>query len=265
MDKHLNCFYSYNRDNELIENNITRALIITLMNVSKGTKNYILSTLLSKADSGSRVYSFTDACFALQNNIRSDNIKEIKDNYILTIADDTFIQNENEYFSIKNIVKETLESGEPPPGSEPMLLELCSGSIPDAWIYDKISNYSFLVECKIRGDCLYYAQIIRHANKNYGITDLDVLKNKTISRTWNDILEVIDQLQKADDHLCNIDQFLIRNFLEFLSYCGYFLFKGIEMEKVPFLNLDTVISTSETFKLFDFASLGAPVNLFTLE
>lgn len=267
VDKHLNCFYSYNRDNKLIENNLTRALIITLMNVSNGTKSNILSTLLNTEDSGTRLYSFTDACFALQNNISPKIIKEIKGKYILTIAGDSFIQKETEYNSIKDYVKEMLENGEPSPGSEHMLSELRSGSIPDAWIYDeRDKHYCFLVECKLPEDSLYYEQIIRHANKHFGITDLDVLENKTIRLTWNDILEAIDKLTtKADDNLCTIDQFLINNFVEFLSFYRIYLFKGIEIGEVPCLNMGTIISTSETFKLFDFASLGEPINCFTLD
>ncbi len=265
MDKHLNCFYSYNRDNELIENNLTRALIITLMNLSNDIKNNILSILLNTEDIGTRMYSFTDACFALQNNISPNIIKETKEKYILTIAGSTFIQQEAEYNSIKDRAKEMLENAEPPPGSEHILSELSSGSIPDAWIYDeRDKHFCFLVECKLPGDSLYYEQIIRHANKHFGITDLDVLENKTIRLTWNDILEAIDQLTKTDDNICNIDQFLINNFVEFLSFYEIFLFKGIEIGKVPCLNMGTIISTSETFKLFDFESLGEPTNSFTL-
>ena len=36
-DRYLNLFYSYNRDNELIENNLTRAFIVTLQTIEPAT------------------------------------------------------------------------------------------------------------------------------------------------------------------------------------------------------------------------------------
>ena len=265
MDKHLNCFYSYNRDNELIENNLTRALIVTLMNISKSTKIYMLSALLKTEDTGSIEYSFADACFALQNNISPNTINQIKSKYILTIADDTFIQNKAEYLSFRNKVKETLESREPSKENEAMFSELCSGSIPDAWIYDKNGDYCFLIECKSQGDRLYYEQIIRHANKHFGITDLDALENITINLTWNNILEAIDKLRVEDDNLFKTDRFLLINLVEYLSFFGVFLFKGVDLEEVPLLNMGKIISTSETFELFDFARLKLPTDQFALD
>lgn len=74
-DRHLNLFYTYNRDNELIENNLTRAFIVFLSTVSGEVRHKILSTLLGRSDktNGSSAdaegLDFKDACFALQSNI----------------------------------------------------------------------------------------------------------------------------------------------------------------------------------------------------
>ena len=45
-DRHLNLFFSYNSDNELIENNLTRAFVVMLRAVGPSTRERILHHLL---------------------------------------------------------------------------------------------------------------------------------------------------------------------------------------------------------------------------
>ena len=44
-DQHLNLFYTYNRDSELIENNLTRAWIVTMRMLSAETRSQLLQAL----------------------------------------------------------------------------------------------------------------------------------------------------------------------------------------------------------------------------
>ena len=46
MDRHLNLFYTYNRDPEFIENNLTRAFIVTLRALGGDTRRALLKQLL---------------------------------------------------------------------------------------------------------------------------------------------------------------------------------------------------------------------------
>ncbi len=95
MDRHLNCFYSYNNDEELIENNLTRSLIVTLMGISDFTRGLMLSSLSGPFKN----CNFDDAEFALQNYI-SVNPKFFKHKYLVTLAADSMIQGMDEYLDI---------------------------------------------------------------------------------------------------------------------------------------------------------------------
>ncbi|GAF93132.1 unnamed protein product, partial [marine sediment metagenome] len=74
-DKYLNLFFSYNQDNELIEDNLTRAFILSLSLLSPSSLQVILSKLLTdpyKSNSTQQnpfEIDFSNAKFALQGNI----------------------------------------------------------------------------------------------------------------------------------------------------------------------------------------------------
>ena len=73
-DPHLNLFYSYNQDNELIENNLTRAWIVTLRMLSAEIRNLFLQTLFKNhlQVPDEQLPSFRTAHFALQGKYGVD-------------------------------------------------------------------------------------------------------------------------------------------------------------------------------------------------
>lgn len=253
MDKHLNCFYSYNNDEELIENNLTRSFIVTLTGISDVTRNKLLSSL----NPTFQAYNFTQAEFALQNNIPLNPV-HFKNKYIMTIATDTIIQNMDDYLDIdKETIKNTLINQSPPPGSDSLLNDICGRAIPDAWIYDPINyNCCFLIECKTQGDYLYYPQIVRHAYQHYRLMDLEEINLCTIKLTWDDILESIGLI----DHFMNDqEKFLIDNFIQFLTYFGFSLFRGFSFKSIPEQPI-LDISIKEYIQMFNFEGLGEPAD-----
>jgi len=82
MDRHLNCFYTYNQSNELIEDNLTRALIVTLSWLSNTTRN----SLLHKLKGVFPAFDFSTAKFSLHEIEFSPKI--FRNQYIMTISTD---------------------------------------------------------------------------------------------------------------------------------------------------------------------------------
>ena len=93
MDWHLNLFYSYNQDNKLIENNLTRAFIITLRMLSPDTRHRLLDDLLDNPLKrlGSDEISFHEAQMALQNHIDQVKVRRTPHRYLLTLANDRIV------------------------------------------------------------------------------------------------------------------------------------------------------------------------------
>lgn len=254
MDKHLNLFYSYNQDEELIENNLTRALIVTLMGISDNTRNIILSSLNDPLSQ----YNYNAVEFTLQGNVAT-RIKDYKNKYIITLASDKIIQSTEDYLAIdKDVIKETLCNQIPPSNSPSILKSLCGGAIPDAWIHDsKDHEYCFLIECKTQEDYLYFPQIIRHAYNYYGLTDLEEINKITIRLTWDDMLESIDLVSNFENEQ---EQFIIDNFINFLGFFGFSLFRGFDFQAMP-ARPSIDISTKESFQLFFFDKLKQPIDI----
>jgi hypothetical protein len=256
MDRHLNCFLSYNYDNELIENNLTRSFIVTLSGLSPETKNNLLTTLKSELS----CYNFYDACFALQDNIEI-NPRVFKQHKIITISTDNIVCNKDVFSAIdKDVIKATLLTKNVPSGAPDILKKLCSGSIPDAWIFDGVKHeYCFLIECKKQGDFIYYPQIIRHAFEHYGIADIDEVDLCTINITWYDILGNLNELVKGKKFQNLQEQFILNQAIEYLGFFGYCEFKGFnfpELTSIP--RPQHYLNITDKGKLFFFNKLDNP-------
>jgi hypothetical protein len=229
MDRHLNCFYTYNQSNELIEDNLTRALIVTLSWLSNTTRN----SLLHKLKGVFPAFDFSTAKFSLHEIEFSPKI--FRNQYIMTISTDLEYHLEKQYQSIdKTVIKYVLESNSLPPDVdieiEHLLLKLKSGSIPDAWVYDSKINYCFLIESKAQDNQVDYSQIIRHAYKNFGIKDMDLLRDCTIRYSWYDFLDVFTTIgQFANEQ----EDILINSFAQYLGFFGYLSFQGFRFHKFP--------------------------------
>ncbi len=253
MDRHLNSYLSYNYANELIENNLTRAFIVTLMGLSEETRNALLSSLSIVFSS----YDFSCAKFALQSNIEI-NPREPKNKYIVTLSTDTFYSLEDKFKSIKkDVIKSTLSSKVSPAGSPEILKDLCRGSIPDAWIYDEAGNYCFLIECKKQWDYIYYPQIIRHAYEYFGLDDIDEIEKCTVRLTWYDLLDAFLEIIENNRFSNRQEEFMIENFIQYLGFFGYSKFKGFNFTNLlAHPRIKFVID--EYMKLFIFKGLKKP-------
>ena len=114
-DRHLNLFYSYNQDNELIENNLTRAFVVSLQAVSPEVRNRFLKVLLQKEyirlklSGVVELSSFMNAEFSLQGYMNKEVARTFAHPYIITIASDRYQESGEEFQNDSN-------------------------SIPDAWI-----------------------------------------------------------------------------------------------------------------------------------
>lgn len=209
MDLHLNLFYSYNQGNELIENNLTRAFIVTLKLLTPITKHKLLHTLFSnllpQAQSGK--YSYYDAKVALQSHIDINKVRQMPERFLLTLASDRIILEE--------------EEGQIDWSSKIYF------SIPDGWIFDYQAGWVVLIESKVGINPLNEQQLVSHADKWLGIKSSHLAKH-LISANWRDVITAIQQIvtDVDADNLNQQERMLLSEFLDFLGYYGYRKFIG---------------------------------------
>lgn len=221
-DKHLNLFYSYNHDNELIENNITRALILLIDLVSEEMKNAILSKILNRSrNSKSNGFDFSKAKVALQDQINPEITLESTNKIMLTIS------------SFPDISKEG---------------ENQASSKPDAWFWDPRESYCILIEIKIGNNPLDYKQLKRHARKWFDIRNQDYdewSRTNVISISWNELLSILMDVEIIQKSPINeFDTKIMNHFVEFLSFFGYRFFKDFNFGNLFLSNFKLLGSTS---------------------
>lgn len=210
MDWHLNLFYSYNQDNELIENNLTRAFIVTLRLLSPITKHRLLHTLLKKSlcRFGEAELSFHSAKLALQSHIDLHRILRMPKRYLLTLTSDRIVLAEEE-------------------GQQDWSTKIYS-SIPDGWIYDYQAGWCILIEAKVGANPLNEQQLISHAVKWLSINS-SMLSSHLISLNWRDVISAIQQIESVIEinEINQQERMLLSEFMEFLGYYGYRKFEGL--------------------------------------
>lgn len=231
-DRHLNLFYTYNRDNELIENNLTRAFIVSLSIVSDETRHGLLSALFERSRTVTagpvsfETLDFTDARFALQSNIDRRLPKNAGRQLLLTVSTEPL-----------DFASSTAGSDmEPTDGS---LDDSAPTSVPDAWVYSNAQGYCILIESKVGSYPLNIGQLEAHARDWFG-TSLQALdsRNSLCSATWIDVLGMLRDFLNDNSCTAASEKTLLSHLMEFIGYYGYRLFDG-----------------------FDFGSLDAPPDL----
>ena len=219
-DKHHNLFYSYNLDNELIENNMTRAFIVTLRTVSNAAKSYVLSRLLKSLSTLDSTFKFDNVEFALQDRIPigKEQIRKIPHKFLIALTANDVIS-EFEKYEDPDLFESVMTS----PGIK-----------PDAWIYDKSAEprYCFLIECKPSGSVLSADQIIAYDKHFFGASSHKEAKGRLIILNWTDIIEVCKRLIDCGLSVNDQEARIIGDFLEYLSYCGIVSFEGIHLESI---------------------------------
>lgn len=199
---HLNLFYSYNRDNELIENNLTRAWIVTLRMLSPEVRRALLVSLLKPPVD----VVFTEPQFSLQGYMDLSTARTAQRKYVVALATSSF----NDVSTPHDF-----ESG-------------YEGSIPDAWIYDAGGEYCYLVEAKVGDYPLTSVQLRSHAAHWLGLSG-DQFKDHLVSLTWFDVLDSISRIQAVGSQQ---ERQLLENLVGFLGYYGYRLFTGFDISNL---------------------------------
>lgn len=221
-DRHLNLFYTYNRDTELIENNLTRAFIVFLSVVSGEARHRILSTLLKRSRKpiddlvDVEDLDFTDACFALQSNIDLYFPKSSARKLLLTISTEPLDTASSTAVPAMESTDESENYSSPT-------------SVPDAWVYDNDPAYCILIEAKVGSYPLNIGQLKAHARDWFGssLQSLDA-HNSLCSITWVDVLETLRDALKGDSYVNSSEEALLSHMMSFISYYGYQLFEGFD-------------------------------------
>lgn len=206
MDRHLNLFYSYNRDNELIENNLTRAFIVTLRALGGENRDEILRGVL-RGRAHKVAPSFRDATVALQGNVDRDQVLQYAERFILAIATADHATESEELTGRWQV-----------PGT----------SIPDAWIFTP-GGYCYLIESKVGNNPQNPKQIRGHGEW------LDLhgpeLDERLIRITWFHVLDSIQSLltRTANRRLTDQEQHLLKDLVAFFGYFNYQHFHGLNL------------------------------------
>lgn len=220
-DRHLNLFYTYNRDTELVENNLTRAFIVFLSIVSGEPRQEILSTLLGRSHQDTdnpiavKGLDFTDTYFALQSNIDQLVPRHSARKLLLAISTEPLDTTDD------NIIADTTFTDEPESGSG-------FRAVPDAWVYDKARAYCVLIEAKVGSYPLNIGQLQAHVSDWFG-SNLSALnlRGSLCSVTWIDVLETLREVS-SNLSLTPSEVTLFTHMAEFISFYGYHVFDGID-------------------------------------
>jgi hypothetical protein len=222
VDRHLNLFYTYNRDVQFIENNLTRAWIVSLRALSGNARHDLLKRLLTKplADIGQAglvdSFNFIDPQFALQNHMEKSQAKQYRHRFVLAIATEP----------AADIAAESSEKS-----SDQNYYD----SIPDAWIFDADEGYCILVESKVFGNPVSDEQINSHAK---GWLNLEEAHKSSwlLSISWNDVAEASYQTWKHFTALNDQERHILDEFILYLLYHRYRPhFAGFDLASLPTL------------------------------
>ncbi len=206
MDRHLNLFYTYNRDPEFIENNLTRAFIVALRALGGSARQELLKQLLrgplARIGRAQLVdtLNLADARFALQNHMDKSLAGRCQHRYMLAIATE----------AVEDITGEPHDEGDS---------QHYAGSIPDAWIFDA-DKYCFLVEAKINDNPLSDKQIRSHAIGWLNLAQ-DELDSHMLSVSWIDVVEAAYQTLEKLSTLKSQEYYIVDALIEYLSYFRY--------------------------------------------
>jgi hypothetical protein len=218
----MNLFYSYNESNQLIENNLTRAWIVSLKLLSGMVRNHLLKALLARPLGVERLPDFSQARFALQAHMSKEISRQSAQRFILAIATERFEEDQEE-------PDEAVDTG-----SASTMQPSGGGSIPDGWIYEE-KNYVYLVESKIGTNPLGAPQLFGEARDWFGFDEQEA-RGHILALTWYDVMAAIErtiQGARSGKLLLNGQEHLILNeFGTYLGFFGYRLFRGFRLSEL---------------------------------
>ena len=214
-DPHLNLFYTYNQDNQLIENNLTRAFIITTRFLSEPSRDILWNSLIAERVGSTLIgnslksISLENAEFALQDNMDRDISRSSLNKFIVSIS--------SYRYEVPDDIQVTIYT-----------------SKPDGWIYDQSGTYCFLVESKIGDNPISNPQIISHALKWLEIPQTKLTEH-LISLTWNDVVGgvqnlLISTISSESPGLSYQERSLLNDFKDYMKLYGYGKYSGLSFD-----------------------------------
>ena len=271
MDNHLNIFYSYNQGKlgniertSQLEDNHTRALITTLMNISANIRIKIISNILKVTGIISKELDFdlqnTDKDIKgrknyllilqrVESNISEDSLKINKK--LLQYLDGLDAHKKEDLVNAFNKhIQEGKDFEHEKIGHVPYqeLLsysQLLTGNRPDGWIIG--DKEIVLIETKIGENTASNYQIYRHLTCKNGlkISANKINSCKIINLTWIELAKFFDKVKSNNIK----DKFLINQLLKYISMTGQKLdFSYITDKKID-EKIDNKIH-KEQFSLF---------------
>lgn len=210
MDRHLNLFYTY--DTHHLEDNVTRAFIITLKNLSVVYQRLFYNRLISKSNSNRDINMMSDPELDYDLQIANEPTNEDK----LTSDNGLIIGIEYSPRDI-DISPEFLYEGR---------------GRADAIVIDKANEFTFIFEMKL-GDALYNQQITKYYNQFF---DTKVTKKEDIfvKITWDEIAGFFEMIQHQNKNLNEI--FLIQEFINYLDMLNLLSFRQFTIQDFSSLN-----------------------------
>lgn len=241
-DPHLNLFYSYapgslSKENferaKQLEDNHTRAFIITLMLLDTDSQKQFLNHLLPK-EVKSKQFNYDLQTTSLyskskeipkyvivlqrdDSNISLDDIQNLDHEILVELESD---ENKSLIKNINACIKDEcdFEIGEIviPLGQLYSIIQLLSGNRPDAWIIG--DKEACLIESKIGNNSVSPYQIYRHITGHSGlnITSKNLKANNEnltiINVTWEEIANYFREVDK--------NNFIVEQFLKYITMTG---------------------------------------------
>ena len=222
-DPHFNLFYSYSiggkRKNnsedsldeltlkdkkqfEVLEDNLTRAFLITLKSFQNNIIKYF--NLLFKENS-IRIDKSKNIYFDLQNIDKqlSKKIKDKKTKKILLV-----ISNIKPEITKKDLIKSVAENKS-------------KGSRPDGWLI--LDDWAIMIESKIKHNKVDTNQLKRHIEKHFNITKDNINENFwLVTKSWKQIIDSMNENNFVDTiHNDNpMRKYFIKDFKEVLMKTG---------------------------------------------
>jgi len=191
MNKHLNLFYTYKTNH--LEDNVTRALIITLMNLTPVHLRLFFSEVLKRPD---KIHLLADPKFIFDIQV-PEPLEEER-------------LNEGNGLIV----------GINYSGRQKLVFDTNSDSIgvarPDALVSDIESELSAIFEAKL-WDSLYKEQIQKHYRRFFDQDKTDLAK-VFVEITWSEIINFLEKVARQSQNPKEV--FVIEQFVEYLDLLG---------------------------------------------
>jgi hypothetical protein len=214
MDRHLNLFYSYNNNQELIENNLTRAFIHAFRFQSATTQKVIVETIIGESLRGED-YEFT--C-ALQGNIpySLETIRAVGKKYPISLVDASYITNSQKY------------------RDQAEYAAVAPGRLPDGWIIEKKGRLILLIEAKPPQTEMDMSQLIAYAKHFFGYQDAGEYYEYYRNFPWAKALVVFQEIQQPSSNAKAFSG-IAKDFVEFMKMFNVRPETELRIEDAPVL------------------------------